>query len=95
VAFQWDPNKAQTNLRKHGIAFAHAVGAFEDPRAITIDDPHPTEERYVTIGVDLLGRLVVVSWTPRRDDIRLFRRVPRQRLNEPTTKGTIEYAQAV
>jgi uncharacterized protein len=72
VAFQWDPKKARTNLAKHGVSFAHSVGVFEDSHSITIDDPHPVEERYVTIGLDLLGRLLVVIWTPRDDDIRLI-----------------------
>ena len=53
VSYQWDPVKARANQAKHGVAFADAVGVFEDPRAVTIDDPHPDEDRYVTIG----GRL--------------------------------------
>jgi hypothetical protein len=36
---------------------------FEDPRAVTLDDPHPVEDRYVTIGIDFLGRILVVAWT--------------------------------
>jgi uncharacterized DUF497 family protein len=72
VGFQWDPKKARSNLTKHKVSFAHALGAFEDPRAVTVDDAHRTEERYVTIGLDLLGRLVVVSWTLRGDDIRVI-----------------------
>jgi uncharacterized protein len=48
------------------------VGVFEDPGATTIDDPHPKEERYVTIGLDLLGRVLVVCWTPRGSQIRLI-----------------------
>ncbi len=72
VTFQWDPRKARTNLRRDGVAFADAVGVFDDPYAVTIDDPHPREERYVTIGLDLLGRVVVVCWTPRGNEIRLI-----------------------
>ena len=72
MAFQWDPDKAQENLRKHGVAFADAVGAFEDPRALTRDDPHPSEERFLTLGLDLVGRIVLVNWTWRGDDIRLI-----------------------
>ena len=72
MAFQWDPDKAQENLRKHGLAFADAVGVFEDPRALTRDDPHPNEERVLTLGLDLLGRIVLVNWTWRGDDIRLI-----------------------
>jgi uncharacterized DUF497 family protein len=72
MRFQWDPAKALTNLRKHGVDFADAVGAFEDPLALTLDDPHPSEDRYLTLGIDLLGRIIVVNWTWRDDDIRLI-----------------------
>ena len=51
----------------------------KDPRAVTIDDPHPNEERYVTLGLDLLGHLLVVSWTWRGDDIRLISARPATR----------------
>jgi uncharacterized DUF497 family protein len=75
VAFQWDPKKALSNAKKHGVAFSDAVGVFEDPRAVTIDDPHPNEQRFATMGVDFLGRVLVVCWTPRAprgDDVRVF-----------------------
>jgi uncharacterized DUF497 family protein len=71
VAFQWDRKKAQANARKHGVGFADAVGVFEDAHAITIDDPHPDEQRFVTMGIDFLGRVLVVCWTPRDEDIRV------------------------
>ena len=72
MGFQWDPNKARQNVRKHGIDFADAVGAFEDPRALTRDDPHPVEDRFLTLGLDLLGRVVLVNWTSRGEEIRLI-----------------------
>ncbi len=72
MAFEWDPSKAESNRRKHGIDFADAVGAFEDPYALTRPDPHPTEERLVTLGRDLLDRVVVVSWTWSGANIRLI-----------------------
>ena len=72
VSYQWDPAKARSNRAKHGVGFADAVGVFEDPRAVTIDDPHPDEDRYVTIGVDFLGRVLVVSWTRRDEEVRLI-----------------------
>jgi len=72
MGFQWDPGKARVNLRKHGVDFADAIGALEDPQALTRDDPHPAEERFLTVGLDLLGRLVLVNWTWRGDDIRLI-----------------------
>lgn len=65
MSYEWDPAKAQANRAKHRVDFADAVGVFEDPRAMTLRDEHPTEERFVTIGLDLLGRVLVVSWTSR------------------------------
>jgi uncharacterized DUF497 family protein len=82
MGFQWDPAKARANLRKHGVDFADAVGAFEDPLALTLDDPHPEEERFLTLGLDLVGRVTVVNWTWRGADIRLIsarKATPRQR----------------
>ncbi len=71
MAFQWDPRKAGSNLAKHGIDFADAATVFGDPRALTMPDPHPDEERFVTLAMDSAGRVLVVAWTGRRDDIRL------------------------
>jgi uncharacterized DUF497 family protein len=79
VSFQWDPAKARANLRKHRVDFADAVGVFDDPRALTLDDPHPGEERWVTLGLDTLGRLLVVCWTSRDDDIRIISARPASR----------------
>jgi uncharacterized DUF497 family protein len=39
VRFEWDPSKAKTNLRKHGVSFAEAVSALEDDLALTREDP--------------------------------------------------------
>lgn len=72
VSFQWDPRKAASNLEKHGVDFADAVAVFEDPRALTMPDHHLDEERFVTLALDSLGRVLVVSWTPRDDDIRMI-----------------------
>jgi hypothetical protein len=73
VRFEWDPSKARANLAKHRVDFADATAVFEDPQGLTRDDPHPREDRFVTLGLDALGRLLVVCWTPRgRDDIRII-----------------------
>jgi uncharacterized protein len=70
---EWDPMKAEANLAKHGVRFADAVIVFSDESALTIDDPHPDEERYVTIGIDALARVLVVVWTWRGEEtIRLI-----------------------
>jgi len=42
--YEWDPNKAKSNFKKHGVKFADAVGVFEDENAITIQDDHKSEE---------------------------------------------------
>lgn len=69
---EWDPAKAAWNLRKHGIAFADAVGVLEDPAAATRPDLRAEEERWVSIGTDYLGRTVVLVWTWRRERIRII-----------------------
>jgi uncharacterized DUF497 family protein len=72
VDLEWDPSKATANVRKHGVRFADAHAVLEDRLAITLEDPHPTEERYVTVGLDSLGRVLVVSYTWREERIRVI-----------------------
>ena len=72
VGFEWDRAKARTNLRKHRIDFADVGGVFEDPQALTMSDPHPGEERFVTLGLDAFRRLLVVCWTVRGEHIRII-----------------------
>ncbi len=69
----WDPEKAKLNLRKHGIHLSDAEGVLFDPHALTEEDETADgERRYVTIGLDSLGRVLVVVYTYRGDDIRLI-----------------------
>ncbi|HEY9073407.1 MAG TPA: BrnT family toxin [Desulfobaccales bacterium] len=71
--YQWDPVKAKANVKKHGIEFADAVGVFDDPEAITREEPDAIgEQRFLAIGLDFLGRIIVVAYTYRGDDIRLI-----------------------
>jgi len=73
VEYDWDPRKARANLTKHGVDFADAALVLEDPLALTRPDPDAKgEERFVTLGLDPLGRLLVVVWTPRGKRIRLI-----------------------
>ena len=73
MEYEWDPAKAKENIRKHKIDFADVVGVFEDEMAITIEDPDAEgEQRFVTIGLDKLERLMVVVYTYRGDEIRLI-----------------------
>ncbi|NDJ19750.1 BrnT family toxin [Myxacorys almedinensis] len=69
---QWDNGKAATNFNKHGIDFADAVLVFADDLAITVNDERFDEERFITIGMDALGRILVVVYTWRGDEIRLI-----------------------
>lgn len=68
MEYQWDPDKAQTNQEKHGVVFADAVAVLEDPFALTLPDTHADEERFVTIGEDAFGTLLVVVYTYRGED---------------------------
>lgn len=80
--FEWDSYKAQANRRKHEVDFADAVGVFGDPFALTAPDPHPIDERFVTLGRDHLDRLVLVSWLWHGENIRLIsarKATPRER----------------
>jgi uncharacterized DUF497 family protein len=70
--FEWDPVKAAANLQKHGVDFADATGVFFDDMAITILDDKASEERFVTIGADSLGRILVVAYTWRGELIRII-----------------------
>lgn len=72
MKYQWDKNKAASNLQKHGIDFADAVSVFSDDLAITIPDNRFEEDRFVTIGMDAFGRILVVVFTWRGEDIRLI-----------------------
>lgn len=71
--YQWDDAKAGTNLGKHGVDFADAVLALEDDLALTAPDPDSEgEERYVSIGMDALGRSLVTIFTHRGDRLRII-----------------------
>jgi hypothetical protein len=71
--YQWDPEKADSNLRRHRIDFADAVGVFEDEWGLTLrDDESDGELRFLTLGADFLGRVLVVVYTYRGESIRII-----------------------
>jgi uncharacterized DUF497 family protein len=71
--YQWDPEKAASNLGKHGVDFADAVGVFEDEWALTIKEEYVEgEQRFATVGTDFLERVLVVVYTHRGGEIRLI-----------------------
>jgi uncharacterized protein len=70
VLFEWDPRKADANLRAHGIGFAEAVTVLEDAFALTREDPDAVEEqRFVTLGLSDQANLLVVVYAYREPDI--------------------------
>ena len=73
MQFEFDPVKAHSNLQKHGVSFAHAEQALRDDHAITIEDPDAMgEQRFLTLGMDALDRLLVVCHTQRDERTRLI-----------------------
>lgn len=73
MGIEYDPAKAAANLKKHGVSFAHAEQTLRDPLALTIEDPDAQGEfRYVTLGMDALGRLLVVTHTARAERTRII-----------------------
>lgn len=79
----WDPKKAKSNLRKHKVGFSDAESVLFDPMALTREDKSAQgEQRFVSIGIDALNRVLVVVYTHIGDDIRLIstrRATPRER----------------
>jgi uncharacterized DUF497 family protein len=70
---EFDSDKAAANLRKHRVSFAHAEQALRDPVAVTVEDPDAEgESRFVTLGMDALGRTLVVVHTPREEQTRII-----------------------
>ena len=63
--FEWDIKKAKNNFRKHKISFERASSIFRDPNLLSIpDDEHSEyEERWITMGLDISGILLVISHT--------------------------------
>lgn len=69
---EWDPEKASANFNKHRVDFADAATVLYDDNALTMRDERSDEERFVTIGMDALGRLLVVVFTWRGDRVRII-----------------------
>lgn len=71
--FQYDPNKAASNLQKHGIPFPEAESVFSDPLTIQSEDVSSVGEvRFIAIGMSFTFKVLVVVYTFRESDIRLI-----------------------
>jgi len=70
---EWNAEKDRSNRKKHGIALVDSVAVLEDDLALTIQDPiSGGEDRFVSIGSDVLGRILVVVYTWRGSRVRLI-----------------------
>jgi uncharacterized DUF497 family protein len=74
VRYEWDPQKAAQNLRKHRVSFVEAATVFADPLAVTFDDPdHSSDERrFITIGCSSADRLLFVAHAEWETGIRII-----------------------
>ena len=69
----FDPKKNAANLKKHGVSLSEGDGVLNDPLALTVeDDSAEGEQRFVTIGMNVFGTLMVVAHTPRGDESRII-----------------------
>ena len=74
LSFEWHEDKAAANLKKHGVSFAEAKTVFDDPLALTIEDPKHSqgERRFIDVGYSEGKRLLVVVYTEREETIRII-----------------------
>jgi uncharacterized DUF497 family protein len=74
MSFEWDPEKAEANFKKHGVRFPEAEPVFEDDYAITIkdDESDSGEQRFVSMGMGVKGRVLVVVYCYRGSNIRMI-----------------------
>ena len=74
IQFEWNPEKAKQNYKKHKVNFEESTTVFYDPLSATFDDPdHSISElRLITVGFSSQGRLLVVSHTKRKKSIRII-----------------------
>jgi len=74
MEFEWDPQKAAKNDRKHSISFAEAATVFDDPLSMTVPDPDHSaqEDRFLIVGQSHRRRLLIVSFAERADRFRII-----------------------
>ena len=74
MRFEWDENKAATNLTKHGVSFEEAVTVFGDPLSDTVPDPDHSlaERRFIIIGSAESGKILLVAHTDDGETVRII-----------------------
>jgi hypothetical protein len=74
MRFEWDATKAAANLQKHGVSFPEATTVFGDPFELTIPDPDHSERelRFLSVGMSVARRVLLVAYTERGSTIRII-----------------------
>ena len=73
MEIEFDPSKAEGNWKKHGVSLSDSEPVLYDPRALTREDASSEmEQRFITVGMDALGRILTVVWTEREGNIRII-----------------------
>ena len=86
----FDPKKDAANLKKHGVSLAEGDGVLSNSLAVTIEDQLTEgEQRFVTLGANTFGSLMVVVWTHQDDDVRIIS------VRKPTRKERRTYEEGV
>jgi uncharacterized protein len=85
-SFEWNREKAESNLKKHGVSFAEVASVFDDPLHLTADDPSHSigERRFVALGYSIAQRLLIVVYTERKDKIRIISARPATKIERRT-----------
>lgn len=85
MSVEFDPKKDAANLKKHGVSLSEGDGVLNDPLALSLEDKSAEgEQRFVTIGMNVFGSLMVVVHTPKGEDVRIIsvrRADPKERRN--------------
>ena len=73
MSADFDPKKDAANIKKHGVSLSEGDGVLNDPLAVTVeDDSAESEQRFVTLGMNVFGTLMVVVHTPRAEGPRII-----------------------
>ncbi|HMN83256.1 MAG TPA: BrnT family toxin [Burkholderiaceae bacterium] len=73
MSVEHDPKKDAANRRKHGVSLSEGDGVTDDPFVLTLEDESsPGEQRFIALGRNILGKLRLVVYTYRGDDVRLI-----------------------
>ena len=86
MEFEWDPRKAEKNLRKHKVRFTEAATVFGDPLSMTTFDPDHSldESRYIIVGMSKDFRLLMVAFAERGERVRIISARPLTRAERKT-----------